>query len=141
MNQNKCFILAVLSLLAIFLLPGCSPDGFATPTPSEPWLTVTEIQQDYPAHADELVHMRGYGVTMMTAPLCPGYTGMDTRMVFIDEEEHSIVAVLPGDMWDAVRGDELREFQGYVRVFNGDIGCPGDVHTEAFPYFEVVMVE
>jgi hypothetical protein len=78
---------------------------------------------------------------MMTAPLCPGYVGMDTRLSFVDESNENIVAVVTATAPGAERGDALREFQGYVRVFNGEIGCPGSLRTEIIPYFEIVAIK
>jgi hypothetical protein len=47
-----------------------------------------------------------------------------------------VTASAPG----AERGDTLREFQGYVRVFNEEIGCPGSLRTEIIPFFEFLAI-
>lgn len=86
MKQNQLILLCVFCMMVLLLLPACIPDGLSTATPAEPVLTVTEIQQEYAAYVDQLVSVRGYGIIMMTVPLCPGYVGMDTRMDFVDEE-------------------------------------------------------
>jgi hypothetical protein len=78
---------------------------------------------------------------MMTVPLCPEYTGMDTRLSFVDEANNSIYAVVTASAPGAERSENLREFQGYVRVFNGEIGCPGSLQTATFPYLEIVAIK
>jgi hypothetical protein len=110
-------------------------------TPPKQSLTIARILKDPAAYADKPVTVRGYGVTMMTVPLCPGYSGMDMRTVFVDEQEDSITAVLPGDAWEAMKGDELHDFQGYLRIFNGEAGCPGNVSATTIPYFEITGME
>jgi hypothetical protein len=112
----------------------------ATPTPAEPLLTIKGILQDYATYEDQLVHVRGYGVIEAMMPLCEGYVGMDTRMAFVDDEENNITARLAGNLWEAMKGNEIRDFLGYVRVFSGDLGCPGSVGAMSFPYFEIVEV-
>jgi len=141
MNSNRLILLNIFCLLALFLLPACTPDGLSSPTPAEPLLTITGILQDYSAYEDQLVRVRGYGVIEAMMPLCPGHVGMDTRMAFVDEEENNITAKLAGNLWEAMKGDELRDFQGYVRVFSGEIGCPGSLRSETFPYFEIVAIK
>ena len=69
--------------------------------------------------------VRGYGVIMMTVPLCPGYTGMDKRTNFVDEANNPITADVTAQAAGAELSDNLREFQGYVRLFSGKTGCPG----------------
>jgi hypothetical protein len=129
-------------LLILFLLSACKVDGFFSSTPSNLPLSVAEIQENYAAYENQLVNIRGYGIIEMTMPLCPGYVGMDTRRAFVDEEMNNITAGLVGDIWEqAVKQDNLREFQGYVRLFSGEIGCPGSLQTVTFPYFEIVGVD
>jgi hypothetical protein len=78
---------------------------------------------------------------MMSAPLCPGDVGMDTRLSFVDEADSSIYAEVTASAPGAERGDNLHEFQGYVRVYNGEIGCPGSLQTTTFPYFEIMAIK
>lgn len=78
---------------------------------------------------------------MLTAPLCPGYVGMDTRLSFIGEADSSMRAMVTASAQWTERSDNLRGFQGYVRLFNGEIGCPGSLQTLTFPYLEIVGVE
>jgi len=47
---------------------------------------------------------------------------------------------MPGGLWGVMRGDTLRDFLGYVRLFSGDMGCPGSVVNSTFPWFEIVQV-
>jgi hypothetical protein len=35
----------------------------------------------------------------------------------------------------------VRTFEGYVRLFEGEIGCPGASRVERFPYFEITAVK
>jgi hypothetical protein len=104
-------------------------------------VSVTDIQENYATYDNQLVSVKGYGVIMMTAPLCPGYTGMDTRLNFVDEADNSIYAVVMASAPGAERSENLREFQGYVRLFNGEIGCPGSLQTATFPYLEIVAIK
>ena len=126
---------------SLLLIPACTQINPATPTQSMPSISVVEIQENYQSYDGQLVRVRGYGVIMMTAPLCPGYVGMDTRLSFMGEAASSIYAVLTETAQGAERSESLREFQGYVRVYKGEIGCPGSVQNAAFPYFEVVSIK
>jgi hypothetical protein len=65
---------------------------------------------------------------------------MDSRLSFVDEENNNIFAVVTASAPGAERGDTLREFQGYVRVFNEEIGCPGSLRTEIIPFFEFLAI-
>jgi hypothetical protein len=133
--------LNAVCLLALLLLPGCAMEGAASPTPNSVFISITDIKADYPSYAEKLVSVRGYGVIMMAAPLCPGYTGMDTRLSFVDEQNQSIPAVMTASAAGAERSENLREFQGYVRVFSAEIGCPDSLRIETFPYFEIVAIK
>jgi hypothetical protein len=113
----------------------------STPTSALPVLTVSGILKDYATYQDQLVSVQGYGVVEAMMPLCEGYVGMDMRTVFVDKEGNSITASLAGNLWEAMKGDKIRDFLGYVRVFNGDLGCPGSVANSTFPYFEIVEVK
>jgi hypothetical protein len=134
---------ALVSLCLLVIPMACTLESLspATPTPSEPVLTITGILQDYAAYEDQLVRLRGYGVVEAMMPLCPGYVGMDTRMAFVDAEGNNINAKLVGNLWEAMKTDELRDFLGVVRLFSGDLGCPGNVTNANFPYFEIVEVK
>ncbi len=120
--------------------PGSTPTPVSTPTPALPVLTVSGILQDYATYQDQLVIVQGYGVVEAMMPLCDGYVGIDTRTIFVDKEGKDLTANLAGNLWEAMKGDTLRDFLGYVRIFNGDLGCPGSVANSTFPYFEIVEV-
>jgi hypothetical protein len=139
--KQKIQIPLILLCLPILLL-ACTLEQLstATPTPAEPLLTINGILQDYIPYADQLVRVRGYGVIEAMMPLCPGYVGIDKRTVFVDEENNNITARLAGNLWEAMQGSVLRDFLGYVRVFSGELGCPGSVGIVSFPYFEIVEV-
>ena len=140
MKSKRLFLPHTFCLL--ILLAACAPHEISTPTPAEPLLTITGILQNYTAYKDQLVRVQGYGIIEMMMPLCPGYVGMDTRMAFVDAEEENITARLTGDIWEeAVKKDTLRDFLGYVRIFSGEVGCPGSLQTETFPYFEIITVK
>jgi hypothetical protein len=141
MNQFQRTCLKAVCLLALVLLPACALEQVASPTPAGVFLSIADIQENYASYEGQLVSVRGYGVIMMTVPLCPGYTGMDKRTVFLGEQDQSITAVLTDSASGAERTGSLREFQGYVRVFNGEIGCPGGLQTANFPYFEIVAIK
>jgi len=141
MNHPWRLFLSLCWLLALLLLPACTPNGPSTPTPPGIQLTVAQVKGDYMAYEGLLAGMQGYGVIMMTAPLCPGYVGMDTRIFFVDAQQENIVAVLTATAEGAQRSDTLREFQAHVRVFNGQIGCPGSLGNVTFPYLEIVGIK
>jgi hypothetical protein len=141
MNQIGRICLNVVCLLALILLPACIPDGFSSSTSSAVTVSIADIQANYSSYESQLVSVRGYGVIMMTVPLCPGYVGMDTRLSFVGEEDNQITTVVTASDPGAERSDSLREFQGYVSVFNGEIGCPGSLRTETFPYLEIVAIK
>jgi hypothetical protein len=137
--QRTC--LKAICLLAFLLLPACALEQAASPTPAGVLLSIADILENYTPYEGQLVSVRGYGVIMMTAPLCPGYTGMDKRMSFLGEQDQSIPAVVTASASGAERSDSLREFHGYVRLFSGEIGCPGSLQTTVFPYFEIVAIK
>ena len=141
MNKSGRICLNTVCLLALILLPACALDRFFSSTPSSPAVSVADIQENYSSYEGQLLSVRGYGVIEAMLPLCPGYVGMDKRMVFVDEAGVNITAVLVGNIWEqAVTDDTLREFQVYVRVFSGEIGCPGSLQTLTLPYLEIVGV-
>ncbi len=90
--------------------------------------------------------MQGYGIIMATMPLCPGYAGLDRRTRFVDSQNALITAVVrwqpqPSENIRMYDPDNLRAFEGYIRIFGGEIGCPGATKVETFPYFEITGVK
>jgi hypothetical protein len=141
MSQFQRACLKAVCLLALVLLPACTLDGAASPTPAGVLLSIADIQENYGSYEGQLVSVRGYGTIAMSLPLCPGYTGMDKRTNFVDEAGENLTAVVTASAAGAERRDNLREFQGFVRLFNGEIGCPGGLQTATFPYFEIVAIK
>jgi len=137
----------VLMMLVVpILLLGCDLiRGPSTPAvtlaPTKTFITVERIEQKPTDFKDQWVSIRGSGVTVITAPLCPGYVGMDTRYQFIDAEEKSMVARWQPAELPIQRTSSLRTFGGYIRIFEGQAGCPGSVGNVMFPYFEIVSIE
>ena len=140
-----CSFLAVLALIS--LLAGCAAPGAPptpTPTPGVPLVSVAEVTRNPEAFRNRPVRLQGHGTMVATVPLCPGYVGLDRRTAFVDAEGGRIPAEVrwkpPLDfrMYDP---DNLRTFTGYIRVFSGEIGCPGHTQVETFPYFEITGVE
>ncbi len=128
----------LLSLLLMLALIGC-----AVPRGGVPEVSIKEVQSQPEAFQDKLVRMRGYGVIVATAPLCPGYIGLDQRTVFVDAEGSKITAQVPKDWPENVRHyepEKVRTFEGYIRIFKGEIGCPGATRKEVIPYFEITRV-
>jgi len=81
---------------------------------------------------------------MATVRLCPGYVGLDRRKIFIDAGSAQIAAEVRWQRPENVRmydPDNLRVFVGYIRIFSGEIGCPGSIKVETFPYFEILGIE
>lgn len=157
----------LITLAVVFLLVGCTTLGApqpthtpspipTTPRPIVPTLTptpllpatptfvsVNEILKNPDAFRDKRVRVQGYGFTTATLPLCAGYVGLDRRTLFLDAQRTQITAEVK---WKPAAGarmydpDNVRVFEGYVRIFSGEIGCPGSIKVETFPYFEVVEV-
>jgi hypothetical protein len=87
--------------------------------------------------------MQGYGVIVATVRLCPGYVGQDRRSQFVDAAGDRITAEIQWAPSEGVRlydPDHLRVFEGFIRIFSGEIGCPGAIQVETFPYFEITGV-
>ncbi|MGC8878846.1 MAG: hypothetical protein ACP5R2_06455 [Anaerolineae bacterium] len=132
-----------LTPLATAPSPSVSPTPQPTDTPAVALVSIGDVVGNPEAFRDRLVHMRGYGLIVATFPLCQGYVGLDRRTNFVDATGAKMVADVkwqpaPGTrMYDP---DNLRTFEGYIRIFNGEIGCPGEAKVETFPYFEVVGV-
>lgn len=114
-----------------------------TGTPTVALVSIGDIIADPEAFRDRLVHMRGHGLVTATFPLCKGYVGLDRRTRFVEAAGAEIVADVKWQpppntrMYDP---DNLRTFEGYIRIFRGEIGCPGAVTSETFPYFEVLNI-
>lgn len=95
------------------------------------------------AFRSRFVRMQGYGLTATTFPLCSGWVGLDRRTNFVNATGAKIVAGVRwrpppnARMYDP---DNLRTFEGSIRIFSGGIGYPGEVKVETFPYFEIVGV-
>ena len=127
-----------LSLLLMLTMIGC-----VIPSGRPPEFSIKEVQSQPEAFRDKLVRMRGYGVIVATVPLCPGYIGLDQRTVFVDAEGSKITAQVPKDWPENVRHyepEKVRTFEGYIRIFSGEIGCPGSTRKEVIPYFEITRV-
>jgi hypothetical protein len=103
--------------------------------------SINDIKQNPESYKDRLVIIQGHGITETQMMLCSGYIGMDTRTIFIDSHKDSIVSNAYAD-FGYIGYDEnmLKLFLGYIRIFNGQIGCPGDIRNEAFPFFEIIRV-
>jgi len=115
----------------------------ATPAPvasSAGEITAAQIEANPEPFKDRLVRIKGLGLTVATVPQCPGYVGFDKRVRFTDAEGKLLFAAdrLPASVRRSY--PELRLFEGYVRIFSGETGCPGHTQVESFPYFEVVGV-
>ncbi|MCS7220848.1 MAG: hypothetical protein RML36_13935 [Anaerolineae bacterium] len=125
------------------LTPMPSPAAVkATPTAS--WVSIQEVEENPEAFRDKLVRMQGHGVIMATVRLCPGYVGLDRRTQFVDAAGDRITAEVQWRPSGAERmydPDRLRVFEGFIRIFSGEIGCPGAIQMETFPYFEITRVE
>lgn len=138
--------LRTLVLLALLLSQGCvtlpgtapaSPAQTAAPT-APPRVSVAEIRANPQFYADREVTILGYGLMVATYPLCPGYVGLDTRTQFVDAVGDHMAAVdrLPKGVrrYDS---SQLRAFAATVRIFSGEMGCPGAVKLQTVPYLEV----
>jgi hypothetical protein len=141
MHFTQRYVLCFCWLLVFSLIPACTPNGSSTPTQTGLPVSVADIKADYTLYAGQLVSVRGFGIIVMSVPLCPGYSGMDTRMNFVDQANNTIPCVVTAPGGKAERGETVREFQGYVRVYSGEIGCPGSVQSVTFPFFEIVTIK
>lgn len=154
MKQSWLIVLA-----AIIFLVGCAAPPAPQPTPliatpttprtpaptftTPTFVSISEILKSPEAFRDKRVRVQGYGFTTATFPLCAGYVGLDRRTLFIDAQRTQIVADVKWKPPTSARmydPDHLRVFEGYVRIFSGEIGCPGSIKVETFPYLEVVEV-
>jgi len=121
-----------------------SPTAAPTATSSEVLVTISDIERSPDAYRDRHVLIQGYGIMMATLPLCPGYVGLDRRSKFVDAQHHQIVAEVkwkPPQNVPMYDPDNLRLFEGHIRVFSGQIGCTGTTTVETFAYFEIVGVK
>lgn len=132
MRRIWCILLIGLTLWS---LAGCAG------TPAAPPLTAKQIEELPTRYQDQLITLRGYGLIMATYPLCKGYVGLDTRTQFVDAEDNLITAVDRVGSGKAIKKDTLRTFRAYVRVFDGEMGCPGQTRRERIVYLEIIGVE
>jgi len=145
-------LLILLILLSIVLFSGCIKQKGLEDVGMKPTTTTTinyypeivsvnDIKENQNLYKDKLVRTRGYGVMVVTVILCQGYVGFDTRYSFKDSQNNTIFTFVDANSSsDISYRDYLRTFEGYVRIFDGQIGCPGEIRTETFPYFEVISV-
>lgn len=160
--RRQAFFL-VLLVLVVVVLVGCgkggrapagegqaragseSAVGGAAPAGTEAVVSVREIKDNPARFKDRPVRVRGYGTIVAEVLLCPGYVGLDTRCRFVDEAKDMIVARVSDELAKSgsatFKEGNPRLFRGYVRVFNGEIGCPGNLRKESFPWLEIVAVE
>ena len=105
-------------------------------------VTVQAILAEPERYRDQPVEIEGFGLIQATVPLCSGYVGLDQRTRFMDADRQLIVATLKGPgLEQAIAHDQLRRFRGYVRLFEGTIGCPGQTSEATIPYFEITAIE
>jgi hypothetical protein len=120
-----------------------TPTVVAAATPSGAGLvTIEQINGSPDQFRDKAVKVRGAGIAVATYPLCPGYVGFDRRVVFFESPSGGPSICAVNRLPSGVRShyDTPQVFEGYVRVFSGDIGCPGEVKHETFPYLEITGV-
>ncbi len=149
MKRTPICLLMMALATAFFALTGCAATSVPstpkpTDTPAALLVSISDVERNPDAFRDKLVRMQGYGLIVATVPLCPGYVGQDRRTVFVDAEQAHITAEVRWRQSENIRmydPDNLRVFEGYIRIFSGEIGCPGATKVETFPYFEIVGVE
>jgi hypothetical protein len=69
--------------------------------------------------------------------------GLDPRTEIIDAEGRRLVALGGQPEAMAARSwkcGKLWSYEGYIRVFRGEIGCPGQTSVRTVPYFEITAV-
>ncbi len=132
MRRIWCILLMGLLL---WTLAGCAG------TPAAPPVTAKQILESPARYQNQLITLRGYGLIMATLPLCKGYVGLDTRTQFVDAENTLITAVDRVGSGKAIKGSTLRTFRAYVRMFDGEIGCPGQTRRERIVYLEIIDVK
>lgn len=144
--MRKGWILLLLFLFTLFL-EGCtsiSKPSIPNETPTPLLTTIADIERNPEAFRDRFIQIQGYGIITATMPLCPGYVGMDKRTRFVDATQKLIVAEVHEEALGNQRRydpENLRVFEGYVRIFSGEVGCPGAIQTETFPYFEITGIK
>ena len=133
----KPLYLSSFLLLLLATLVACS-----LPQPSVPTVTVAEINADPSASQDQQVIIRGYGIIEAMMPLCPGYVGIDTRRVLVDENHDMLPARLStNDLFEsALQSGTLRPFTGMLHLYTGDQGCPGGIVPVLQPWFDIQAV-
>jgi len=162
--MRKIFMLGTLLFLIGCTMPRPTPQPPSPPTavptvtrtiapisptivsvvPTAAFVSVSEILKNPTAFRDKYVRLQGYGFTTATLRLCEGYVGLDRRTLFVDAQRNQIVAQVkwkPPENTRMYDPEHLRVFEGYVRIFSGEIGCPGSIKVETFPYLEVVDVK
>lgn len=121
-----------------------TPPATVEVTPAVSFVSIKDVEENPEAFRDKPIRMQGYGVIMATVRLCPGYVGLDRRARFIDAAGDRIVAEVrwkPSATERMYDPDTLRVFEGWIRIFSGEIGCPWATRVETFPYFEITRVE
>ena len=122
-----------------------TPSPPATPSgvPVTPLVSVNDVDKAPSVFQDRPVLMLGHGLILYTGPLCPGYVGLDRRMKFIDAQGDEITAEVrwqPPENARMYDPDTLRLFEGTIRRFQGEIGCPGATKQETILYVEITRV-
>jgi hypothetical protein len=103
-------------------------------------VSAAAIKRNAARYEDQRIRIIGRGILTAELPLCPGYVGLDARTNFVDWRGEWIVAQPQGSQ-AKLGHDGLRVFEGYVRVYRGEMGCPGQVKEVTIPYIELMGKE
>jgi hypothetical protein len=137
--RRRILLLAATVLLGVIILlwfPSSTDGPGESEAPS-----LEAIRNEPEAYQDRFFVIPGYGLIMAEIPLCPGYVGLDRRVRFVDRSEATVIAHAPQPFGDLYHTGMLRNFRVVVRIFQGEIGCPGETTVETMPYLEVIDVE
>ncbi|GEM_PF-1639972 len=147
------FIILLFSfciILNLTLLTGCKSGKVIKTSQTDLfYISIKDIIKNPDSFKDKYVVIKGYGVITATFPLPPGYIGLDKRTVFVDSFKDKIIAnieylnkeTLNLDNLRLYDPENLREFEGYIRIFSGQIGAPVSIKYETFPYFEIRKIK
>jgi hypothetical protein len=133
-------------LIALIFLSACTvpsqtiPTATKTVTPQEV-VSINQVLLQPQTYQDQTILIEGYGLIVATVSLCKGYIGLDRRTQFVGENDSHIPAIVS---WQPQSNEELYDtqklhlFEAKVRIFQGEIGCPGSVQNGTFPYLEII---
>jgi hypothetical protein len=136
-GQSSMGKMRVGRLAFLFITISIASCTLLTNTDKDLGISIASIQNYPTQYEGQLISISGYGILTAEVILCPGHVGLDPRSTFVDWNEDKIITQAPKSLRH-LHHNGLRRFDGYVRVYRGEMGCPGETSEVIVPYLEII---